>query len=82
MCVKIRHTSQPDELWNPDSNTICLPHRVAPGPHTHLVVRALLAELGITQPRTGARCWCGDPIAMESFTTHQSEATEVMAHGA
>lgn len=62
MCVTIELSPARIALpWDSDRKTVTVPIGLDVE-HTTLVVRAVLTELAVPQPASGAVCWCGEPI--------------------
>ncbi|MFJ4847607.1 hypothetical protein [Streptomyces sp. NPDC088733] len=58
MCANLQASIRVTLPWNPDTRTIHID--AAHDTYTAtLAVRAVLLELGYSQPPRGALCWCG-----------------------
>ncbi|MFJ3834507.1 hypothetical protein ACIPY6_03200 [Streptomyces sp. NPDC090054] len=80
MCIRISYTNSP--TYNPyDSATqvITLPAAL-PQAGAETVVRALLTELAVVQPRVGARCHCGAAIRLLPRVPQQQRRSEQVSH--
>lgn len=70
MCVRVQGATNVTDPWNPSQRTILIPagldllHRLQ-------AVRAVLTELGVSQPRYGAVCWCGEPVTFRQLIPAQ-----------
>jgi hypothetical protein len=65
MCISVRYAPL-DSLrpWDASLRTINIPRELAEPPFAARAVRAVLRQLSIPQPKTGARCWCGESILL------------------
>lgn len=82
MCVLIRYCSTcVTEPWDPTQNAINIsPH--LEGEFAVRAVRAVLSELHVEQPQSGAVCWCGVPVCVKPPASAQRHSNEVMTRGA
>jgi hypothetical protein len=82
MCVRIRFTAQPGRsIYDADAKLINLPASI-PDSRRVTAVRAVLAELHVTQPELGAVCWCGESICLLPRVPKQRRSEQVVKHGA
>ncbi|WP_328962920.1 hypothetical protein [Streptomyces virginiae] len=82
MCIRITYTTRPIcEPYDSATQVITLPAALSPA-GAHLVVRALLTELAVIQPRIGARCHCGAAIRLLPRVPQQRRSGQVTHHGA
>lgn len=82
MCVRVRFSAHcPADPWDADRRVITLPVTL-PDAGTVRVVRAVLAELAVTQPPDGAVCFCGEPVRLSPRVPEQRRSSEVISHGA
>lgn len=84
MCIRIRY-QQFDPLgsfqpYDADAGVITLPSTLK-GSDTLLALRAVLEELAVTQPESGAICWCGEPIQLLPRIPNQRRS-QVIKRGA
>jgi hypothetical protein len=63
MCTLVHRSPEPDAVprWDAFRGVIIIPRLLLPDTQL-LIVRAMLAGLGIPQPDDGATCWCGAPV--------------------
>jgi hypothetical protein len=51
------------EPWDADRGVVTIPDAYAADPELALrAVRIVLEGIGVPQPESGARCWCGEDI--------------------
>lgn len=82
MCVRVRYsTAAPYVPYDPDGNCICLPLPL-PEDLAYAALRAILDELAVEQPPSGARCFCGASVVLAPRVPEQRRSVEVMGHGA
>lgn len=66
MCIRVRF-ERFDPLafhpFDPAAGVVTLPDSLAQQ-DTLIALRAVLEELAITQPESGALCWCGEPVQL------------------
>lgn len=67
MCVRVECAATVTDPWNPDERVILLPATL-PTAALPTALHAVLAELGIPQPDSGALCFCGAPIRVPQPT--------------
>ncbi|MFF1756180.1 hypothetical protein [Streptomyces sp. NPDC058266] len=81
MCIRVRyaprHELNDDELYDATRQLITIPSELT-DPFALRAVRAVLAELHITQGRAGARCWCGESIPLLPRVPQQRQNAEVI----
>lgn len=85
MCIRVRFTprNQLQEPWDAEHNVITIPDELSrTALYTLRAVRAVLHQLGVTQPDFGARCWCGDEINLLPAIPTQRRSNEVTHLGA
>ncbi len=66
MCITVRRSTDPVVTlipWDPATLTITIPAGLSSAVSL-IAVRAVLAELAITQPPGGAVCCCGAPVTL------------------
>jgi hypothetical protein len=63
MCIHVSRSSTTPTPWNPITRVITIPAGLSPA-RSLIAVQAVLSELGIDQPADGARCFCGDAVAV------------------
>jgi hypothetical protein len=82
MCVYVRFTSRSvSRVFSSDARTITLP-RALSHERSVTVVRAIMAELAVPQPKLGAVCWCGEAIDVLPRVPEQRRSDQVMTYGA
>jgi hypothetical protein len=83
MCVTIALSPITDSYqpWDYRARTITLPDTL-PAEHRLRVVRAVLAELAVPQPESGARCWCGAAVELPRVPQQTRRTSVVISHGA
>lgn len=78
MCIRVQTTprDQLEDPWDAIRQVITIPAEL----HDEYALRALravLAELDITQAEHGATCWCGEPVELLPAIPNQRRSTEV-----
>lgn len=82
MCVSVRFTTCPGmRIFDADAGRITLPSTIPPARRV-IVVRAVLSELRVPQPASGAVCWCGEPVELAPLIPQQKESEQVIKRGA
>lgn len=82
MCVSVRFTSHSDtRIFDAEAGRITLPSSIPPARRV-IVVRAVLSELRVPQPASGAICWCGEPVELAPLIPQQKESEQVINRGA
>lgn len=77
MCVKVYFNRfKVAEPYNASRRTIMLPADLTTH-HALLVVRAILSELAVPQPRVGAVCWCGEDVIVLPRVPGQRKKEEI-----
>lgn len=79
MCIRIQYTprDQLEEPWDADRRVITLPSELRED-FALRALRAVLHQLDIPQAESGARCWCGEPIALLPAIPQQRRSDEVI----
>ena len=79
MCIRVRYAPRRelDEPYDATRGLITIPSELHDR-YALCAVRAVLAELHIAQGRHGARCWCGEPIALLPRVPQQRRHAEVI----
>ncbi|WP_060886199.1 hypothetical protein [Streptomyces caniscabiei] len=74
MCISVDFTPRAmlTEPWDAGRNLITLPDELTE-PFALRALRLLLAGLGVTQGKSGARCWCGELIELPPHPTAVKE---------
>ncbi|MES9804967.1 hypothetical protein [Streptomyces cinereoruber] len=86
MCIRIRY-QQFDPLsgsfrpYDAGTGTVTLPDAL-PHADTLVALRAVLEELAVEQPESGAICWCGEDIVVVPRVPEQRRSSQVIHHGA
>ncbi|MEU0317097.1 hypothetical protein [Nocardioides sp. NPDC006273] len=84
MCIRVRYQIfDPLEDFQPydaDAGIVTLPLTLARSA-TLTALRAVLEELAVAQPESGAICWCGEPVMLLPSVPTQRRNGQV-AHGA
>jgi hypothetical protein len=85
MCIHIRF-EQFDPLsafrpYDAATGTVTLPEDLTRS-DTLVALRAVLEELAIKQPESGAICWCGEPLMMLPCVPTQRRNGQVTNRGA
>ncbi|MFC8491838.1 hypothetical protein ACFUJU_13745 [Streptomyces sp. NPDC057235] len=85
MCIHIRF-EQFDPLsafkpYDAGTGTVTLPDAL-PHAETLVILRAVLEELAVVQPESGAICWCGEDILVVPRVPEQRRSGQVIHHGA
>jgi hypothetical protein len=82
MCIRVQFTSaHPLRPYDHRQRLILLPAAM-PQQNALVAVRAVLAELAVVQPSTGARCFCGAPVWVTPPRSDQRRSEQVMSRGA
>ncbi|MEV0963303.1 hypothetical protein AB0J25_12055 [Streptomyces sp. NPDC049910] len=82
MCVLVRYsTLERRPVWDADSLTITVPDGLLSS-LTAIAVRAVLHQLGASQPEFGARCFCGETVDVTPRIPEQRRSQQVIHHGA
>lgn len=81
MCVRIRFSSCSTRIFDADARRITLPATMTYA-HRVTAVRAVLSELAVPQPESGAVCWCGEDIELLPRVPDQRRSEQVIKHGA
>lgn len=85
MCIRVRYEAfDPLNAFRPydaASGTVTLPDCLAQ-PDTLTALRAVLEELAVAQPESGAICWCGEPVHLLPRVPTQRRSGQVTHHGA
>ena len=82
VCIRVRFApigSAP--AYDADSRTVILPTGLDPD-HTVTAARAVLTELAVPQPRSGAVCYCGEPLDLSPRIPFQRTREQTVSHGA
>lgn len=81
MCISVRFTADhPLRPYDHRQRVISLPVGMSQR-HALVAVRAVLAELAVPQPRSGARCFCGAPVRLLPRVPKQRMEGQVIHHG-
>lgn len=83
MCIRVRFEPFDPLAFHPydaAAGVVTLPDML-PQRATLVALRAVLGELGVTQPESGAICWCGEPIRLLPRVPQQRSG-QVTHHGA
>jgi len=85
MCIRVRYEAfdplgdfQP---YNASTGVVTLPTALAQA-DTLVALRAVLEELAVEQPESGAICWCGEAINLLPRVPTQRRSGQVTHHGA
>ncbi|NUS86362.1 MAG: hypothetical protein HOY75_27475 [Streptomyces sp.] len=80
MCIRVESAPRAvlDDPWDPVQQLITIPDTLR-GRFAAQAVRIVLAELDVPQPKSGARCWCGEPVRLLDFIPQQ-RSNEVINH--
>lgn len=85
MCIRVRYESfDPLGVFHPydaDAGVVTLPSTLQESDSLH-ALRAVLEELAVEQPESGAICWCGEPIHLLPRVPTQRRSGQVTHHGA
>lgn len=82
MCVHVRFTAQSGQLdYDHRTGLITLPASIADANRV-TAARAVLSELRVPQPKSGARCWCGEQVELLPRVPEQRRNDQVVRHGA
>ncbi|MFJ5967950.1 hypothetical protein [Streptomyces sp. NPDC093060] len=83
MCVRVQYVSTwPFSPYDADRKLIRIPAQLE-GSYVLDAVRAVLTELAVEQPRSGALCFCGEPVRLLAYVPEQRESEDqVVRHGA
>lgn len=84
MCIRVQYVPRREirDPWDRTRNTILIPANLAATVLFALhAIRAVLRAMDVEQPDLGARCWCGESIALPAPTSQQ-RPNEVMDLGA
>jgi len=83
MCIRVRYEAfDPLGAFHPydaDAGVVTLPAALATSASL-VALRAVLQELAVEQPESGAICWCGEPIVLLPRVPNQRRSAN--AHGA
>lgn len=82
MCIRVQYTPRNllDEPWDATRQLVTLPAELT-RPYALRALRVLLVQLGVPQGRSGARCWCGEPIGLLPRIPQQRRSDEVIHLG-
>lgn len=84
MCIRVRYEAfDPLGAFHPydaAAGIVTLPDCLAQA-DTLTILRAVLEELAVKQPESGAICWCGEPIMLLPRIPTQRRSGQVN-HGA
>jgi hypothetical protein len=67
MCIRVQYAPRHEivDPWDRDRNLITIPAELADTAlFTLQAVRTVLLSMGVEQDSFGARCWCGEEIAL------------------
>lgn len=82
MCVRVQFAPSANICpYDSDRRIISIP-AATPGALVLPLIRAVLDELAVPQPRLGAVCWCGAPVQLQPRVPEQRRSEQVMNHGA
>lgn len=82
MCIRVQYAPLVSQcLWDKDLQLISLPQDLPPA-CAAIAVRAVLTELAVPQPRSGAVCFCGEPVEVLPRVPEQRRSGQVIHHGA
>ncbi|MBP5931866.1 hypothetical protein F3K39_28445 [Streptomyces sp. LBUM 1479] len=72
MCIRVAAVprAQLEEPWDRDQRLISIPSELRDD-FALRAVRAVLTELDIPQPESGALCWCGEQIQLLAHIPQQ-----------
>lgn len=77
MCIRVQYAPRHKitDPWDRAENLITIPECLAVTTLFALhALRAVLDAMGVEQEPFGARCWCGESIALPAPTSQHTEA--------
>lgn len=77
MCIRVRSSHHVTTPWNPEADAITIPAGL-PRTLRLTAARAVLEELRIAQPSTGAVCWCGAAVDVDPVTARPDHDTQTV----
>lgn len=82
MCVRVvLGPAGVPPTFDAEAREIKVPRGLTPE-HTVTLVRAILSELIVAQPESGAVCWCGVVVDLTPHVPQQRRSEQVVKHGA
>lgn len=82
MCIRVQFAPLASLLpWDKSRQLITLRQDLPPA-CAAIAVRAVLTELAVPQPQSGAVCWCGEPVEVLPRVPEQRRSGQVTHHGA
>jgi hypothetical protein len=84
MCIRVRYAPISQTSFTPydaEGNVVVLPDGLEPE-WSMVALRAVLEELAVEQPESGAICWCGAVVHLTPRIPNQRRSGQVTNHGA